>query len=74
MELAAPPGSLLLQRAAAGEGEVVKEGLDSAQMYGQSKVANVMLGVECARRWGGEGIVSVVSWLLATGVDGSWPC
>lgn len=61
MELAAPPKSLLFQPAASGEGEVVKEGLDNGQMYGQSKVANVMLGVECARRWGAEGIVSVVS-------------
>ncbi|KAF2463379.1 NAD(P)-binding protein [Lindgomyces ingoldianus] len=27
-------------------------------LYGQSKIANVMLGVEGAKRWGGEGIIS----------------
>ncbi|KAF1975335.1 NAD(P)-binding protein [Bimuria novae-zelandiae CBS 107.79] len=61
VEWAAPPGSLHFQKASTGDGEVVKEDLDNFQMYGQSKCANVMLGVECARRWGGEGIVSC-SW------------
>lgn len=61
VELAAPPQALLFQSSSTGDSEIVKEGLDANQTYGQSKAANVMLGVECARRWGSDNIVSVVS-------------
>lgn len=59
VELAAPVGSVLFETR---EGrEIIKEGLDKNTTYGMSKCANVMLGVEGARRWGGEGIVHTVS-------------
>jgi NAD(P)-dependent dehydrogenase (short-subunit alcohol dehydrogenase family) len=63
IELAAPPEHLLFAAAKdAGEQEVVQEGMDKIAMYGMSKVANVMLGVEGARREGETGVVHVVSF------------
>ena len=64
VELASPPQSVLFQPSSTGNGEIVSEKLNSDQTYGQTKCANVMLGVECARRWGSDGIVSVVSFFF----------
>lgn len=59
IELAAPVGGVVFETV--GGKERVHEGLGNMEMYGVTKVANVMLGVEGARRWGDEGIVNVVS-------------
>lgn len=59
IELAAPKGSVLFETK--NESEAVKEGLDKMEMYGMSKCANVMLGVEGARRDAADGIIHVVS-------------
>ncbi|KAJ4345842.1 short-chain alcohol dehydrogenase [Didymosphaeria variabile] len=55
IEWAAPPGSVLFETK--GGEERVKEGLDKIPTYGMSKCANVMLGVEGARRDGADGII-----------------
>lgn len=37
---------------------MIKEDFGHAPVYAQSKAADIMLAVECARRWGDEGIIS----------------
>ncbi|KAF2833520.1 NAD(P)-binding protein [Ophiobolus disseminans] len=37
---------------------MLREGFGGAPVYAQSKAADIVLGVECARRWGGDGISS----------------
>ncbi|KAF2003214.1 NAD(P)-binding protein [Amniculicola lignicola CBS 123094] len=61
VELLTPEGGVQFVNAQEGEGRLkgVKEGVNGEACYGQSKAANVMLGVEAGRRWGGEGILSV---------------
>ncbi|OAF99003.1 NAD(P)-binding protein [Paraphaeosphaeria sporulosa] len=59
IELAAPKGSVLFEEARDGSGERVKEGLDKMETYGMTKCANVILGVEGARRDAADGIVHV---------------
>ncbi|KAF2442378.1 NAD(P)-binding protein [Karstenula rhodostoma CBS 690.94] len=57
VELAAPRGNVVFE--AREGGEVIQEGLDKMGMYGMSKCANVMLGVEGARRDAADDIVHV---------------
>ncbi|KAF2189823.1 NAD(P)-binding protein [Zopfia rhizophila CBS 207.26] len=55
IEIMAPKGGVEF-----GDDGLVKD-LAPEPSYGQSKAANVMLGVETARRWGDGGIISNVS-------------
>lgn len=37
---------------------MLKEHLSGAPVYAQSKAANIVLGIECSKRWGDDGITS----------------
>jgi retinol dehydrogenase-12 len=39
-------------------GMMIKEDFRGGPSYAQSKAADIMLGVECAKRWDGEGMLS----------------
>ncbi|KAF2018665.1 NAD(P)-binding protein [Aaosphaeria arxii CBS 175.79] len=54
VELAAPPGGLEFD----DQTGLVKGDLTNEALYGQSKVGNVLLGKETAKRFGGSGVVS----------------
>lgn len=61
-DLLAPPGGVAFVPDPAQDGSgvleklKVKEDFGTGPSYRQSKAANIMLGVECARRWGNEGV------------------
>lgn len=59
MDLIAPKSGVVFT--GSGDNEEVKGDVKGEIAYGQSKAANVMLGVEAARRWGKDGIISNVS-------------
>jgi retinol dehydrogenase-12 len=42
-----------------GEGMMIKEDFRGGPSYAQSKAADIMFGVECAKRWGGEGMLFI---------------
>ncbi|KAF2706697.1 NAD(P)-binding protein [Pleomassaria siparia CBS 279.74] len=54
VEVASPKGGVLFS----ADGSELSREVTRQEAYGQSKSANVMLGVESARRWGGDGIIS----------------
>lgn len=54
IEMVAPKGGVVFT----SDNSEVKGDVDQQVAYGQSKAANVMLGAETARRWGGNGIIS----------------
>jgi retinol dehydrogenase-12 len=61
-DLFGPPGGVHFVRDdAQGSGNALKirEDFAGGPSYAQSKAADIMLGVECANRWGKEGILSV---------------
>jgi retinol dehydrogenase-12 len=61
-DLFGPPGGVHFVRDdAQGSGNAlkIKEDFAGGPSYAQSKAADIMLGVECAKRWGKEGILSV---------------
>ncbi|KAF2800872.1 NAD(P)-binding protein [Melanomma pulvis-pyrius CBS 109.77] len=55
-DLVTPKGGVVFT--GSGANEEVKGDIRGQIAYGQSKAANVMLGVEAARRWGKDGIIS----------------
>lgn len=60
-DLFGPPGGVHFVPDPAQVGDErlkIKEDFGAAPTYAQSKAADIMLGVECARRWGEEGIIS----------------
>jgi retinol dehydrogenase-12 len=65
VELVAPKGGVMFTIKDGIETEIKGDGSQQI-VYGQSKAANVMLAVETARRWGGEGIISNVCerWMV----------
>jgi retinol dehydrogenase-12 len=56
------------------EGErMIKEDFRGGPSYAQSKAADIMLAVECAERWGREGMFSlffIFMFCVCMGVDG----
>ena len=62
-DLFGPPGGVHFVPDPAQEGTVgerlkIKEDFAGGPSYAQTKAADIMLGVECARRWGEEGVIS----------------
>lgn len=56
-DLFGPPGQVdfVPNTVEGGEKMMMREGFGGAPVYAQSKAADIMLGVECAKRWGAEG-------------------
>jgi len=60
-QIAFVPNTILGAGTKDGKGREVmmlREGFGGAPVYAQSKAANIMFGVECAKRWGADGIIS----------------
>ncbi|CAO2650472.1 Nn.00g017640.m01.CDS01 [Neocucurbitaria sp. VM-36] len=62
-DLFGPPGGVHFVPDPAQDGDLgeklkIKEDFAGGPSYAQTKAADIMLGVECARRWGDEGIIS----------------
>jgi retinol dehydrogenase-12 len=59
-DLFGPPGGVhFVSDTVRGEGMMIKEDFRGGPSYAQSKAADIMFGVECAKRWGGEGMLFI---------------
>jgi retinol dehydrogenase-12 len=60
-DLFGPPGGVTFVKDTVVNGKgimMIKEDFKGGPSYAQSKAADIMLAVECARRWGDDGVIS----------------